>query len=126
MTPLKNVTRGRNVMLTLVAKWTRTRDPLKDKPIRVTWADGRLATQQDYINHREDTRELVATSTGVELRMYPDLVADVRYDYYTGVWFVVAPGEEPISLGLLYNATDEQIRAELSQFPRIYRPKIHR
>jgi hypothetical protein len=52
-------------MLTLIAKWTLTRDPLKDKPVRGIWADGRLATQQDYINHREDTRELVDTSTGV-------------------------------------------------------------
>ena len=74
-----------------------------------------------------DTHELVETPEGVELRMYPKLIADVRYDYYAGTWFVVPPGEEPVSLDLPnFKATDEEITAALHQLPIVYRSVVHR
>ena len=80
-------------MLTLIARWNRAQDPAVDMPARVTWGRKRPAMLQDYITHREDTGEMVETPRGAELRMYPELVADVRYDYYTGLWWVVPPCE---------------------------------
>jgi hypothetical protein len=48
------------MILTLVAQWTLKQDPAVDMPIRVFWENGRSATQQDYLEHRLDTHELVA------------------------------------------------------------------
>lgn len=113
-------------MTTLIAEWGATQNAAVDMPIRVIWENGQQATLRDYIRHRRDTHELVVTTAGAEMRMYPELVADVRYDYYTGVWWVVPPGEEPVALALLYGATDEEIVADLSRLPRVYRAVIHR
>jgi hypothetical protein len=113
-------------MMTLIAEWSATQDAAVDMPIRVIWENGRRATSRDYIRHQRDTHELVVTTAGVEMRMYPGLVADVRYDYYTGVWWVVPPGEEPVALALLYEATNEEIVADLARLPRVYRAVIHR
>lgn len=114
-------------MLTLIAKWNLKQDPAVDAPTHVYWEDGRPATQQDYRTHQFDTHELVVTSEGVEMRMYSELVADVRYDSYAQMWFVVPPGEEPVSLDLSdFRATDEEITAALYQLPVIYRCVIHR
>jgi hypothetical protein len=115
-------------MTTLIARWTSTQDPAVDHPQAVFWDDGRPATHQDYLDHLDDTHELVEGPDGnLERRMYPSIVADVRYDGYMRLWFVVAPGQGPISLDLPdVNATDDQITAALYEFPRVYRAKIWR
>jgi hypothetical protein len=115
-------------MTTLIARWTSTQDPAVDRPQAVFWNDGRPANYQDYLSHREDTHELLeGPDDNLERRMYPSIVADVRYDGYARMWFVVAPGEAPISLDLPdVNATDDQIAAALYEFPRVYRAKIWR
>lgn len=114
-------------MLTLVARWNLKQDPAVDMPISVFWENGRPATQQDYFEHRLDTHELVATSKGIEMKMYPGLSADVRYDSYARMWFVIPPDAEPISLDLSdFTATDEEITAALYQLPVVYRCVIHR
>lgn len=114
-------------MRVLIAKWNLKQDPSIDMPIRVFWADGRPATHQDFLTHRLDTHEIVITSKGIEMRIYPNLIADVRFDYYAGTWFVVPPDEQPVSLDLPnIRATDEEITAALYQLPRVYRSVIHR
>jgi hypothetical protein len=67
------------------------------------------------------------TSKGVEMRMHPEFIADVRYDSYARIWFVIPPGAEPISLDLSeYRAADEEITAALYQLPLVYRCLIRR
>jgi hypothetical protein len=115
-------------MTTLIASWTSTQDPVFDRPKSVIWGDGRPASQQDYLAHADDTHELVECADGsLELRMYPWIIADVRYDGYDRMWFVVAPGQEPISLDLRdVNATNDQITAALYEFPRVYKARTWR
>lgn len=61
------------------------------------------------------------------MRAYPELVADLRYDSYARMWFVVPPGEEPVSLDLSdFRATEEEITVALHQLPVVYRYVIHR
>lgn len=63
----------------------------------------------------------------MELRMYPGVVADVRYDGYQRLWFVVPEGGEPISLDLPDpGATDLDLRAALYQLQPVYKARIHR
>ena len=84
-------------MATLIARWTLTQDPVVDRPEAVFWSDGCRASYQDLLDHLGDTHELVETADGhLERRMYPFLLADVRYDGYVQMWFVMAPGEGPI------------------------------
>jgi hypothetical protein len=115
-------------MTTLIARWTSTQDPAVDRPQAVFLDDGRPATHQDYLDHLDDTHELFEGPDGnLERRMYPSIVANVRYDGYMRLWFVVAPGQEPISLDLPdVTATDDQITAALYEFPLVYRVRIWR
>lgn len=86
------------------------------------------ATRQDYLDHLDDTHELFeGPDDNLERRIYPSIVADVRYDGYFRMWFLVAPNQEPISLDLPdVGATDDQITAALYEFPRVYRARIWR
>jgi len=113
--------------MTLIARWSAAEDPLFDPP-EVFWDDGRPATYQDYLDHMGDTHELVICADGsLERRMYPWILADVRYDGYIQMWFMVAPGQEPLSLDLKdINATDEQIISVLYEFPKVYKARIRR
>jgi hypothetical protein len=112
----------------LIARWTLAQDPAVDHPQAVFWDDGRLANYRDYLDHVGDTHELVEGPNGnLERRMYPSIVADVRYDGYVQMWFVVAPGQEPISLDLRdVNATDDHIISALYEFPTVYKARIWR
>jgi hypothetical protein len=113
--------------MTLIARWNAAQDPLFDRP-EVFWGDGRPATYQDYLDHIADTHELVICADGsLERRMYPWISADVRYDGYFRMWFVVSHGRESISLDLSdVNATDEQITAALYALPLVFRARIWR
>jgi hypothetical protein len=115
-------------MTTLIARWTSTQDPAVDRPQAIFWDDGRPATHQDYLDHREDTHELLeGPDDNLERRMYPSLIADVRYDGYVQLWFVVPPDHEPLSLDLSdINATDDQIISTLYEFPMVYKARIWR
>lgn len=111
----------------LVAKWTSDQDPVSEDPACVVWGDGRPASQDDYLSHRADTRELVDTAEGLELRIYPSVVADVRFDAFYATWFVTAKGQESLSLDLFdVDATDADIMSALNDLPVIYRAVIHR
>ena len=86
-------------MTTLIARWTSTQDPAVDCPQAVFGDDGRpQLTKTTSIILTTRTNELFEGPDGnLERRMYPSIVADVRYDGYMRLWFVVAPGEAPIS-----------------------------
>ena len=112
----------------LIARWSSAGEPNFDAPDAIFWSDGRPGTLQDYHSHLDDTHALVHCANGsLERRMYPWIVADVRYDGYMRLWFVVAPGQDPISLDLCdVLATDEEITATLYEFPLVYKSRIWR
>jgi hypothetical protein len=113
-------------MQMLTAKWGLEQDIAYDDPQNVYWNDDRPADFEQYLAHRSDTRVFVLTEDGVELRMYPAIIADVRYDAFHRLWFVVPRGGDPISLDLSDpDATDEEIRAALLLLPLTYRALIH-
>lgn len=63
-----------------------------------------VRSQQDYLTRPLDTHELVATSKGEQMRIYPESRGDVRYDYYARM------DAEPISRALSdIRATDQEI-----------------
>jgi hypothetical protein len=72
----------------LVAKWLPDQDASVDPPHTVIWSDGRPATQEDYLAHLEDTHSLFVSDKGIELHMFPEIIADVRYDRAAGTWKV--------------------------------------
>lgn len=114
-------------MRTLIARFKPDSDLVYDRPLEIRWDDGRPASLETYRQHRADTRALIQTPDGVELRMYPGLVAEVRFDGYWLGWFVTPSGGEPISLDLRRpNATDLDIRAALFRLPVVYQARIHR
>lgn len=115
-------------MCTLIARWTSDQDWTVEPPQSVFWGDLRPATQQDYVAHLDDTYELVVYPDGsLERRIYPWIVADVRYDGYSCRWWVVPREGEPLSLDLSdRDAPDDELMAELHQLPMIYRSMIHR
>jgi hypothetical protein len=122
-----NIQQEKVIMWTLIARWTPEQDPATDAPNRVLWGNGRLATQRDYLKHCLDTHELVITPNGLEKRMYPGIVGDVRYDTSAQQWFVIPPGRESISLDLFEaEASDADITAALYQLPMVYQGVIQR
>jgi hypothetical protein len=79
----------------LIATRSLAREPNFDAPDAIFWSDGRPGSSQDYHSHLDDTHALVHCANGsLERRMYPWIVADVRYDGYMRLWFVVAPGQD--------------------------------
>jgi hypothetical protein len=94
----------------------------------VQWEGGTPATHEDYWKHIDDTHTWVVKSPStIERRIFPDIVADVRFDALAEVWAISGPGIEPASLTLKNpNAIDDQIVEELYTLPTIYRARIHR
>lgn len=114
-------------MPTLVAKWKWNQDPITDPPASVIWVDGCAATYADYLRHCLDTHQLVETESGLECRIYPDIVGHVRYDCFARCWFVTGEGIETTALDLSDpDATDCEITAELYALPVVYKCHIHR
>ena len=115
-------------MMALIARWLRQEDTTLKTPHMVFWEDGTLATHDDYQKHLDDTHTWISNSpSGVELRIFPDIVADVRYDIWAGVWALSGESVRPAALSITDpNATCDQIVAELYTFPIVYRARIHR
>jgi len=108
-------------MRRLVVRFRADSDLVYDQPLEIHWNDGHPASPETYRRHRADTRALVQTPEGIELRFFPDVRADVRFDGYWQAWFVVPVGGEPLSLDLRRpNATDLDIRAALFRLPAVY------
>lgn len=114
-------------MPSLIAKWTREQDFSIDPPLSVIWGDGRSATYADYVRHRDDTHELVETNSGIECRMYPEIIGHLRYDAYSRRWFVTGEGIETTALDLSDpDAKECEMTAELSTLPVVYKCIVHR
>lgn len=115
-------------MMALIAKWATYQGATLQPPHLVQWEDGTPATPEDYRKHIGDTHMWVIKSTTcIERRIFPDVVADVHYDACAGTWAITGKGVQPATLALRNpNATDDQIVEELYTFPVVYRVRIHR
>jgi hypothetical protein len=113
---------------TLIAKWTAAQDPSDDLPAKVYWADGSSATNNDYVTNSIGTHTLMlGEDGGMECHMFPDIVANLRFDTFADSWIASGPGIEPFALSLPdRNATDSQIIGELFLFPVVYKARIFR
>jgi len=113
--------------LVLTAKWKKGREPFLEMPNEITWQDGSRGTTDDYFEHMTKTCERINHEDGcVEMRFYPELIADVRFDAAAGNWSVSGPGVTPARLDLDADAPDVLIRAELFKMPIVYRARIYR
>lgn len=112
----------------LIATWTSDQNPATEMPRSLKWDNGTPATMDDYRAHSLDTHSLHASGDGgMECHMFPDLVAEVVYDWFANDWVVKGRGVVTAALELHNpNATNEQITAELFTFPIVYRAKIVR
>jgi len=97
-------------------------------PSTIVWEDGSSATLEDYFAHRSDTQKWVSDpSGGIRLHLYPDVIADVRYDGFGRVWAISGDAIEPEALYVTDpDATDYEITLALSALPMTYRHVIHR
>ncbi|WP_433968294.1 hypothetical protein [Tunturiibacter gelidiferens] len=112
----------------LIAKWNPSQDMSVELPSSVRWADGTCATHNDYLQHMLDTHTFVGDcENGREIRMFPNIVADVRYDHSAQTWAVSGVGVTPSALALTDpDASDDQITAALYALPVVYRSNIRR
>ena len=92
------------------------------------WADGTPATHNDYLKHRLDTHTFVGDGeNGMELRMFPGIVADVLYDSSALTWTVSGVDVRSSALDLTDpTAPDDRIIAALYALPVVYRSNIIR
>ena len=112
---------------TLIAKWKPEQDCSVDLPHTVYWLDGSPATAEDYLTHLLDTHSFSSGTDGINLHMFPDIIADVQYDRISRAWVVSGVGVKPAVLNISdLNAPDDSILAELSTWPTVYRARIHR
>jgi hypothetical protein len=114
--------------LALIAEWGAAQDDMHDLPESVRWEDGSAATLEDYFAHRSDTQRWVEDpSGGMRLHLYPDVIADVRYDGFGRVWGLSGDAVEPEALYVRDpDASDYEITMALSALPMTYRHVIHR
>jgi hypothetical protein len=114
--------------MALIAKWATNQDLSIEAPHSVRWEDGTRATHEDYLRHMLDTHTLVSEcEDGMEVRMFPAIVADVRYDHFAQTWAVGGDGVVPSALDLADpDAPDDQIMAALYTLPMVYRSNICR
>ena len=114
--------------MSLIASWSPEQDASVDSPTSILWSDGRSASLAEYQDHFDNTYLYSVRADGSAVqRMFPDITADVRYDQIAGTWVVTGEGVEPFGLDLIDpRAKDDQIIAELSTYPVVYRARIHR
>jgi hypothetical protein len=112
---------------TLIAKWKPEQDCSIELPHTVYWSDGSPATSEDYLEHILDTRTVSNGIGGVELRMFPNVIANVRFELHARQWVISGDGVKPAALGITdRSASDDSILAELATWPIVYRVRIHR
>ncbi len=111
----------------LIAKWTSNQDATTDAPYSIAWANGAAATYDEYVDHLTDTHTWVQASNGVELHIFPRIVADVRYDHIAGTWVLNGVGPNCAALDVTDpTASDDEITAELYTHLVVYKARIHR
>jgi len=113
----------------LIARWRRGQNPYLDNPVEIVWDGQGPATLDDYIEHQGCSHQYLRDQkTGaVEIRLWPEIVADVRWDATVGAWVVSGPCVNPATLPYLNrHAKDDQIIGALFRFPIVYRARIFR
>jgi hypothetical protein len=112
---------------TLIAKWAPGQDPTVDRPVSICWSNSAPATLDDYVLHATDTNACGHAKDGtLVMTMYPDVVATVRFDAAVGRWICEAPDGRIILDLDDPGIADDQIIAELSTYPIVYRAEIVR
>jgi hypothetical protein len=112
---------------TLIAMWKPGQDPAVDGPADVCWGNGSPATLEDYAQHRAATNASAHSKDGAfTVAMYPDVMAEVRYDHSISRCVCQASDRRIILELSDPDVADDQIIAELSTHPVFYRPVIRR
>lgn len=111
----------------LTARWTENQESPFDPPTTLKWNDGSAGTFDEFMTHLVDTSTLEYRNGGMEMTMFVDVCADVRYDSNAKSWVVYGPLTGPMSLDLLDPlAPSDQIESRLSILPVYYKARIHR
>lgn len=111
----------------LIARWNHNQDLITDRPHQTIWANGVAATYQEYLDYMTDTHTWISGPNGMELHIFPRIVADVRYDHIAGTWVLDGVGPTRVALDVTDpSAPDDQITAELYTHLVVYKARIHR
>lgn len=111
----------------LIARWNIEQDCSLDVPHTLGWSDGHPATLDDYVTHHSATREYRVDRRGVELRLYPAIVAVLQYDATLGRWCISGNGVRSTVLNVRdRNESDDTLLAEISTWTTLYRVRICR
>ena len=71
----------------LIARFSPGQRPLKEFPHSIRWENGTLATKDDFEAHILDTYAITGdVKKGMEIQMFPNIVADVRFDTRRAAW----------------------------------------
>ncbi|HUN85972.1 MAG TPA: hypothetical protein VMU48_16455 [Terracidiphilus sp.] len=111
----------------LIARWRYGQTPY-GIPDRVFWDDGSPATLEEYWAHELDTQECIrGAKGGVEVHIYPEIIADLSFDPVIGSWVLGGPGVSPAVLDEPDpEISDEMLLAALCRLPTFYRTRVHR
>jgi hypothetical protein len=110
----------------LIAVWLVGRDPA-ESPSLIYWADGTIATEEDYVRHLDDTYTFVSNPDGsLQKLVFPELSGEAFYDSIERVWKIRPHGK--ILQTDLRNplAHDHDIVVEMSTFPIVYNLTVSR
>jgi hypothetical protein len=111
----------------LTARWTENQESPFDPPTTLKWNDGSVGTFDEFMTHLGDTSTLEYRNGGMEMTMFVDVCADVRYDMAAKSWVVDGPLTGPMSLDLSDPlAASDQIESRLSILSVYYRARVHR
>jgi hypothetical protein len=111
----------------LIARWRHTKDVYSSTPDYIRWDDGSPATFNDYLNHQYDTQECLRRKNGLEIRIFPELIADVKFNPTLGAWGIEGAGVDPSILAEHDpEASDDSVLCAVCKLPIYYRVRIHR
>lgn len=112
----------------LLAIWPKGRCPMLEDPWRIVWGDRTPATLNDYHTHQHDTTIQRRTPQGATiLYLYPDVIADLRWDPWGGRWSLTGAGIRPVALWVDDpRASEDLLQFAIRGLPIEYRVIIHR
>ena len=115
-------------LMNLIAYSTQDQDPAVENPYAVYWEDGTDATLFDFHHNTFATHENILDFPGrIARRIYPNVIAGMRWDYDIRDWRVSGTGVIPFYLKLYdVDACDHELQGELQLHPVVYRCVIIR
>jgi hypothetical protein len=127
LSTITNTKQVRKAIMILIATWLKNQDSATESPSLIYWANGSVATHEDYIQHFDHTHAVIKNPDGsVQQLFFPDLSGATFYDTVERVWKVRPQGE---TFRLFVEdpfADDHDIRADMSMCPIAYSPRIDR